>query len=750
MVSKLMKDKILFIMSDFETSKRPGDNESVYAWLTGFKVCGLMDMKSNSWIDYSELNLPNEVKYFYGKNAVREYLDNLFLIVDICYQNCIGVKVFFHNAKYDFSYLQYYILNECNGYKNKTGNYYVNGCVIDDNNTFYSAKINFKTRSRKGNNGKIKDKTLSVTVHDLYKILPSKLADIGKSLGYEKGKDFDYDMVRQYDYIPTVTEIDGYFKRDIEIMCRAYRNMPPFFYGKYTIGSIVKNLWLIEYLPRLGRKESDLFPNDKDPCEYVYQDNELKYISDLKISDVYRKILQAYKGGMTICNKKYLGKALYNDKLPADLIPKVEGIKIKDDINHYDVNSLYPSVMENNSYPVGCPMVVISDYLKDNTEEFEKYLVNEMIENKKKIIIQICIESGQIIDGKAPLFLKKDICKELYHGIRKNNEIAFDNSYKAFYESMFYNVENITLEEFLLLKNNYKMRYRIETAYIFDSLECLFDDFIRDMAQLKIENDNNEFLRNCYKLCMNNLYGKFGEKIEKITLLKQLDENGDWLVKSNYDKNDTSTNTLIKKNSKYFYPPIAVYVTSYARMKMINFINEVGWENVLYMDTDSLHIIGNAKTKLEEANCIHDTKLGYLKLEDIAYSERVLSPKKYAYYGLVLKKNKEMFKVKCAGLPAEGQEEIKSFDQYYYGLTFIPQNLLNEAQNRFKVISKKTGTDVWIDTPANYIPIGKLAQKNVRGGIYLCPCLFSIRVPDYIKLVNSLDFDDYSIETCML
>ena len=242
------------------------------------------------------------------------------------------------------------------------------------------------------------------------------------------------------------------------------------------------------------------------------------------------------------------------------------------------------------------------------------------------------------------------------------------------------------------------------------------------------------------KLMLNSLYGKFAlnphirSKIPFYNKLKK---------KVQFKLGDEEIRDGI-------YLPVGAFITSYARIRMINFINLVGWDNVLYMDTDSLHIIGNAKIKLEEADYIHDTKLGYLKLEDIAYAERVLSPKKYAYYGLVLKKNNEMFKVKCAGLPAEGQEEIESFDQYYYGLTFIPKNLLNEAGNRFKVISKKTGTDVWVDTPANYIPIGKLAQKNVRGGIYLCPCLFSIRVPDYIKLVNSLDFDDFEIETCLL
>ena len=467
----------------------------------------------------------------------------------------------------------------------------------------------------------------------------------------------------------------------------------------------------------------------------------------LSMKDVNKKLLQAYKGGMTIYNKSYLGKVLYNDKLPVKLIPEVDAFKINEDIYHDDVNSLYPSVMVGNNYPVGKPIVVNSDYLEDNTKEFEEYLIKEMKENKKKIIIQVCIKRGKLKEGKAPLFLKKDLNKELYN-IKKDNEITVDNSYRAFYEKLDFNVENITLEEFLLLKNNYDMNYKINYAFIFNSMEKLFDDFVNDMVKLKIEYDKDDFLRNCYKLCMNNLYGKFGEKVEKITLLKNLDENGDWINKNNYDKEDETTNTLIKKTSDYFYPAVAVYVTSYARIKMINFVDLVGWNNIIYMDTDSLHIIGeNNQKKLEENNCIDDTKLGYLKLEDIVYGERVLSPKKYAFYGKILKKNKEMFKVKCAGLPDDGQKEIKTFDQFYYGLNFIPDILLNEEKTKYK---KKIGSNEWFDLPLNCIPIGKLAQKNVRGGIYLCPCLFSIRIPDYIKLQNSIDFNDFDLTTLIL
>ena len=419
-----------------------------------------------------------------------------------------------------------------------------------------------------------------------------------------------------------------------------------------------------------------------------------------------------------------------------DLIPLGNNkVKINEDINHLDVNSLYPSVMYNNEFPIGLPKIVYSDYERDNTKEFEKYLIDEMNNNNKRIIIQLGIKRGNVKKDKAPLFLKNDLNKELYN-VQKDNTITELNGYKAFYETFNYNVENLTLEEFLILKKNYNMKYEIRYAIIFNSCKNLFKTFIEELVALKIKYDDDEFLRLCYKLCLNNLYGKFGEKIEKTTLYKDLDNNGDWI-----------TGEKKVKTGKYFYPPVAVYTTSYARITMMKYINIVGWKNILYMDTDSIHLIGKKLyNKLVENNCVHDTELGKLKLEDICFAEKCLSPKKYAYYGLVLKKNKEMFKVKCAGLPDKAQQEIKNFNQFEYGLTFIPNDLYNMM---LYLLTKQKGTIK--DFYTNIIPVGKLAQCNVKGGIYLKPCIFQIRIPDYIKLQYDIkDLEDIDIYTLIL
>lgn len=209
------------------------------------------------------------------------------------------------------------------------------------------------------------------------------------------------------------------------------------------------------------------------------------------------RLLEVIKGGMTICNKDYVGTTVYNEKLPIEMIPQTTKKKlIKNNVYHYDVNSLYPSAMsdENNYYPIGIPKVIYSDYEKDNTEEFEEYLINEMNENKKCVIIDVYIKRGKVKKGKAPLFLKheckreylnKELTKQENKRIREKKVITENNSYNAFYETFNYDRETISLNEFLIMKNLYNMVYTIQTAYVFTSTNKLFKGFVDYMSEKK-------------------------------------------------------------------------------------------------------------------------------------------------------------------------------------------------------------------------------------------------------------------------
>ena len=162
---KLSKN-ILYIMADFETSAKPDKENSVYAWLTGFEVCGIRTFmeeentvkkriktinekedienvneeetidKYNSlketignygyWNDdlLNQLPIEKDFKYFYGKDAVIQWLDAIRDISFICNQYDTEVCVFFHNARFDFSYIQYYILKHGGKYNRNCFNKY--------------------------------------------------------------------------------------------------------------------------------------------------------------------------------------------------------------------------------------------------------------------------------------------------------------------------------------------------------------------------------------------------------------------------------------------------------------------------------------------------------------------------------------------------------------------------------------------------------------------------------------------------
>ena len=717
-MAKAKKTEILYIMADTETSNVPVNSDTdleTYAWLTGFKIVGLYDKISQNF----DSSYKSELKYYYGKDSIKQLLDGLYDVAFDYYKKNRDIIVMFHNAKYDYSYIEYYIKRECDGYRigeKKTSKYSISAECIDINRVFYSAEIG--KRHTKKINGKQKEKTIKITILDMYKIFPSKLADIGNSVGIKKLSDiFDYDRIIPFDYIPSENDLK-YFEHDIEIMCQAYAQAPKFFYGKNTIGSITKNYLLDNFIKKdITTYTTDLFPVNAICTYYSYNgiDQDLEYIANElneNINEVYEYLCEyAYKGGMTIANAKYVGKTVYNNSLPNNLIPSVNRLKIKDNIYHLDVNSLYPSCMENEVFPIGVPDIIHNN---DN-DTFEEYLIKQEKEHNKKVIIDIEIHEGYVKKGKMPCFL---IGKD---GRKKTKHIK----YKAFYEEIKGVREIMTLEEFEYLKDNhYDMDYNIITAYVFRTRNDIFNKFIGELKQKKIEYNNDKFLRNCYKLLMNNAYGKFGEKAKKENLRKLLDENGDW-YKHNKDEEHETGNNVVESNGKYFYPPIAIYVTSYARLKMMKYINKVDWKNVIYMDTDSIHLIGEKNySKLVKADCIHDTKLGLLKLEEICLGEKVLAPKKYAYYD-----SDNNFKVKCAGLPKEAQEEIRSFNQFEYGLTFVPKGQKNIA-------------DIKTD---NIIHIGKLQQKLVRGGIKLSETIFTIKEPDFNKSNGiTIEFDSIS------
>lgn len=139
------------------------------------------------------------------------------------------------------------------------------------------------------------------------------------------------------------------------------------------------------------------------------------------------------------------------------------------------------------------------------------------------------------------------------------------------------------------------------------------------------------------KLMLNGLYGKFGQLSERWQTLPNTEHlvpgayrfTGGGLKGVNYficvgDELWVRTGTSESPNS---FPAIAAYVTSYARVKLWEYIEAAGRDNVIYCDTDSLFTTPAGTRRL--APHVNPSVLGALKVEYTGLGGVISSPKDY-------------------------------------------------------------------------------------------------------------------------
>ena len=241
------------------------------------------------------------------------------------------------------------------------------------------------------------------------------------------------------------------------------------------------------------------------------------------------------------------------------------------DIKVYDVNSLYPSVMLTNEYPIGTPVKVST------------------------------FKSGKI--GVYHIrFFQKDRTKPAVLWVKtKDSGLTF--TYDG--EGYFFNPE---IEEAL----RQGVEIEILEGYVWLRSANLFKDFVEYYYKLRLKNKNNA-IGYCCKIILNSLYGKFGQKENKSVLRRILDH--DELMKLIKNKNyevKVYKATAALYEITYNRPidhrliQLAAYTTSLARIRLYQALSD----DVIYCDTDSVHIKdGNFRGRISD-------KIGDWKLEN--------------------------------------------------------------------------------------------------------------------------------------
>ena len=265
-----------------------------------------------------------------------------------------------------------------------------------------------------------------------------------------------------------------------------------------------------------------------------------------------------------------------------------------ENVNGYDFNSHYPAQMLNHEFPT-MRGVYVSDFVRDNNGLIESGIYNVQFRQDK---------------GRIPLLQSCD------------GEYEFEG-FGAFTHLELNEIERIGGK--VVCGSGY---YYSETAPI-------FDDFVNYFFEKRLEAQKlNDSARNTfYKLVLNNLYGKFGQRdtVESLSVLSR--EEMEVCLEKGIELNeffrvdDNFAFYGIKTEKKCYtsFPAIACMITANARI-VLNRILE-SCKNPLYCDTDSIHCQDELPREL-----LGDD-LGKLKVEFLNSFARYGGKKSYEIQG---------------------------------------------------------------------------------------------------------------------
>lgn len=492
--------------------------------------------------------------------------------------------IYFHNLSgFDGDFILSYMLTHKWKYnKKKKVKTHTFQSLIDRRGNMYTIKVCFDDGRKNHKPQKI------IEFRDSVRKVHGTVKEIAKSynLPISKGS-INYRKYRPIDYTPTQKELE-YIEKDTEIIARVL-NM------QYAKG--------MAHITSAG----DTFSLYKEFCGSKF--NSLYPILPLEVDDFIR---DSYRGGVCQVRDKYREKV------------------IKQKVNVYDVNSMYPNQMCNALLPYSYPVYYKGKYKKDPS--YPLYI--------QRVRVNCKLKEGM----QPPILLQDDFT---FTGSNYLTDTSAEDC-----GAIELTLTNIDLE---LLKTHYDI-HDIDylDGYMFMGSKNLFREFILPIYEQKTKTKGAE--RQLNKILLNSLYGKFGMNPRTRNKEPYIDGVTGTVT---YDTGEDTIGDPI-------YTAIASFITAYARKQLFDVIDK-NIDYFVYCDTDSVHLLDHELSP----KLVDDSELGKWKLEK-QYSKAIYLRQK-AYFGWIPQKinNKRTHKndIKLAGCPDNVKETI-TFNSFYIGATF--------------------------------------------------------------------------------
>lgn len=633
-------------MADFETTVS-GDygQDETEVW-----AAALVEVKNEFYKD-----VDGEV---YIDNSIESFFARLFYLTGKGHSIC-----YFHNLKFDGSFIIDYLLkkgytlatNDWDG-KWREDKYMSKGsfkCVISDMGQWYTITVKSKIGTR-------------VTFRDSLKLLPFSVDQIGKSFD-TLHKKLKMDYIGNMHASGIITEAQRkYITNDVLVVKEALEIFFEDGLDKLTIGACCKD----QYRKSIMSADYEKF---------------YPKMTDIKLDDAFgATTAEAY------VRKAYKGGWCYLRPDRANIIYK-KGCTA-------DVNSLYPSEMLDNPYPVGKPTFWQGNFIPEEALQENRLFivrVKTRFELKKDKLPTIQIKGSPYYRGKEWL-TSSDVT---FNGKKYSRLKKPDGSVVDLRPTL-----TLTEVDYKLLQEHYDLTdFEILDGCYFWKMDgkLLFGDYINMWAEVKKTSKGAR--RQEAKLFLNNLYGKFAAKINATTKAPYI-EDGKVKFFQIADEDPR----------KEWYIPVGVFVTSYARNFTIR-AAQANYKNFVYADTDSIHCICDPSEL--KGITVHPTNFSCWCLEATWDQAIFVRQKTYIEHVVEeeLKPCTPYYNIKCAGMNKRPKELLAA--------SLEGRSIDTTDPDEIEFLkTKRTLADFKVGLA---VP-GKLMTRRVKGGIVLVSTFFHI------------------------
>jgi hypothetical protein len=449
----------------------------------------------------------------------------------------LGGIQWFHNLRFDGAFLDSYLQDQRYGLGMFAGEWFSSqvprgcfGALISDAGAHYARYVHLEDGRR-------------FEVRDSLKKYPStSIAQLAAMFDAPVAKgEIDYEAERPEGYWPTAAEWE-YLDGDVEILRTALKVTQEAGATGLTIGGDA----LHEYAGTM-------------------QHGKFRTVFPLLDRDMDEFIRKAYRGGWTYVNPKHQGKIFEE---PGEV---------------YDVNSMYPAVMRQESFPINLPELLSPGRLE--LEGYPHTIVGALFD-------------ARIKPGRLPMIQVRNDAR--YNPVQYQTEVA--------------GIEWFGTEiDWALLHDQYDVEIHEWLGGVaFRGQTGLFDRYIDKWMEVKATATGGA--RQQAKFQLNNLWGRFAINPLRAARTPSIDPDG--------------TPRYVLGPQKYDEPcftPVGVWTTSYGRDRVIRAAQSFG-DAFLAADTDSVHKLGLGSGILD----VHETRLGAWKLEATFEKATYLRAKAYA------------------------------------------------------------------------------------------------------------------------